>query len=132
MLVSALAFAGCVGGTTVTTTHTYGAMSGRLVGGLSPGGELVECLWLEEPSGRRVDVFWPDGWDEGFHPLRLLDDRGHVVAREGDELAVSGPTDGIGDSICSPGTTFVAEQVEVLSRAGTVPATETQRQSMTP
>jgi hypothetical protein len=78
-------------------------------------------VWLEDPSGRRVDVFWPSGWDVGFHPLRLLDDRGQVVAREGDELAVLGPTDGIGDSICSPGAIFLAEQVEVLSRAGSAP-----------
>ena len=79
-------------------------------------------MWLEEPSGRRVNVFWPDGWDQEFHPLRLLDGTGRVVAGEGDLLTVTGPVDGIGDSICSPGVIFMAENVAVVARASLGPA----------
>jgi hypothetical protein len=120
-LVTAVAIAGCVGGVTVTSTHQFGAMTGHLVGGLSPDGGEVACMWLEDQTGRRVDVIWPDGWDQAFHPLRLLDDSGQIVAREGDVLTVSGPADGVGDSMCSPGAIFVAEQVEIVARAGVAP-----------
>ena len=109
----------CVGGTTVTSTHTMGSMTGRLVGGLSPGGDDVDCLWLEDPAGRRTSIFWPDRWDEAFDPPRLLDAQGHVVARQGDVLTVIGPIDFVGDSICSPGRIFVAERVDVVPMSHT-------------
>lgn len=79
-------------------------------------------MWFEEPFGRRVDIFWPDGWDQDFDPLRLSDDTGRVVAGEGDVLTVTGPVDAIGDSIGSPGVVFLAETVEVVARASVRPA----------
>ena len=122
LLVTLAAIAGCTGGMTVTTTHRLGHLTGHLIGGRSPDGGDVECMWLEEASGRRVDVIWPDGWDQDFDPLRLFDTTGRVVAGEGDTLTVTGPIDGIGDSICSPGVIFLAETVEVVVRASIGPA----------
>jgi hypothetical protein len=122
-LVTLVAIARCSGGMTVTSSQRMGSLTGHLIGGRSPGGGDVECMWLEEPSGRRVDIFWPDGWDQDFDPLRLSDGTGRVVASEGDVLTVTGPVDGIGDSICSPGVVFLAETVEIVARTSVGPAT---------
>lgn len=96
-------------------------MTGRLSGGPSPGGEGIDCSWIEDLNGRRVSVFWPDGWDETFHPVRVYDEQRQLVAREGDVLIVTGPIDGIGDSICSPGSVFMAETVQVVGPANVSP-----------
>ena len=47
--------------------------------------------------------------------------RAKSLPREGDVLTVTGPIDSLGDSMCSPGSIFVAEQVEVVVRASAAP-----------
>jgi hypothetical protein len=53
--------------------------------------ERGACAWLG--SADRVEpTRWPSGWRVRLHPSALLDDRGVVVAHEGDVLSVAGGT----------------------------------------
>lgn len=45
-------------------TEVTGSLTGRLQDGPSEWPERSKCEWIEEASGRKVAVFWPDGWDE--------------------------------------------------------------------
>jgi hypothetical protein len=61
-----------------------------------------------------MEVFYPDGWQILYHPLRVVDQSGQVVAREGDTLRVSGGVSGlsVGESACAPGPPLPASSVE--------------------
>jgi hypothetical protein len=107
--------AGCDnGGSLATSSQTQVTFTGRLVGGKSSGADPVDCAWLDDVSGRRVVVFYPDGWDVEFHPVRLVDASGDVIARDGDTVRITGPGGGIGASLCSSESPFVAQTVEKL------------------
>lgn len=101
-------------GVTVTSSHALGSLTGELVEGTSDGPEHVDCGFLQDASGRRVTVFYPDGWEVLFHPVRLIDPSGDTFATEGDQIRVVGPIDGVGASICSSVAPFRATSVERL------------------
>lgn len=64
-------------------------LTGVLTGGQSVGGRY--CIWIAAShDGARVPVVWPAGYTARFHPLELLNEVGEIVARGGDEIAVSG------------------------------------------
>jgi hypothetical protein len=48
-------------------------------------------------------VQWPKGWSGADHPLRLLNDWGHEVAKPGQELQMNGGLmpDGMGVAYCA-------------------------------
>jgi len=113
LLSAVVAAVGCVGGTTVTSTHTIGSLTGTLIAGVVEWeGEPLDCVWLEDPSGRRFDLFFPSDWDQRLHPLRIVDWTGREIAREGDVLRVTYNADGIGESLCSPEIPIVPITVE--------------------
>lgn len=106
---------GCSPGRTVEQTHPAFVFVGRLEAGRSPQGS--DCAWLVSASGDRLEVFYPDGWNVEFNPVRLTDPTGHLFAREGDLVRVTGPGDAIGESICSSGPPLPATSVENLAVA---------------
>lgn len=71
----------------VTDAPPRKTLSGVLVGGSMNG---VDCAWVEEPSGRRVEVSWPDRWRTEFEPLAIHDQNGVLVIRGGDAVAIVG------------------------------------------
>jgi hypothetical protein len=104
--------AGCIPGTVVTTSHEIASFAGRVVSGSATHGTTTfDCTWLDDGSGRRLQVIYPPGWDDRFNPTRIIDATGAVFAREGDLIRVTYVTDGIGESVC-PGLTVAAETVE--------------------
>jgi hypothetical protein len=111
LVVAAVLVSSC-GGTLVTSSAATVTFTGRLGGGLSSGPDPVDCSWLQDDAGRRVEVIYPERWDLRFRPLEVVDPAGRVFARAGDELRVTGPGGGIGGSICSTGLPFVAVTVE--------------------
>lgn len=67
--------------------HADGSTAGELDGdGDLDGG----CLWIVEGDGTAVSVRWPPGWSAAFDPPRLLDESGHVVAGQGEEVVLAG------------------------------------------
>ena len=50
------------GGTMLSRTPRPATFTGRLQEGVSPAPASVECSWLEDASGGRIEVFYPDGW----------------------------------------------------------------------
>ena len=107
------ALSGCIPGAEVVEGPAPAVLTGRLEGVIEGADE---CAWLTDAKGRRTSVFYPPGWEVRFNPLRLLDDAGRVVAREGDVLRVRGhvPAGGEGRP-CEPRTWFVADTVERTS-----------------
>lgn len=101
-------------GTTVTSTHRIDLLLGRLVTGVTSGPEHFDCVWLEEDSGKRVELSYPSGWDVEFHPFKLIDDRNTVVATEGDRLEVRVLADAIGASDCSTDPPLPAISVQKM------------------
>ena len=105
--------AGCIG-TLVTSSPRIATLEGHLASGIvEMDGNSVDCTWLIDRNGRRVDLAIR-GLESRFQPLRLVDENGRVAAREGDWLRVSYNADAIGDSICSPGVFIVADSFELL------------------
>ena len=90
-------------------------LSGVLVGGSVDG---VDCAWIQEPSGRRVEVFWPDRWSIQFDPLAVYDEKGIQVIRAGDAVSLSGYFAEVGASLCSGDALFNAERVVSGGAAG--------------
>lgn len=67
---------------------------GRLAGN---GGTLVGSLrddrvqiWLAKDDGELVLTMWPREYRAHLDPLLVLDERGQVIARGGEQLGVSG------------------------------------------
>lgn len=103
----------CISGTEVTSSHEIASFTGRVVSGSAMASDVdFDCIWLEDATGRRLEVIYPPGWDERFRPTRILDASGAVFAREGDLIRVTYIADAIGGSVCSPGTAVGAETVE--------------------
>lgn len=104
----------------VTSSHEIASFTGRVVSGQATNSDFeFECLWLEDATGRRLEVMYPPGWDELHSPARILDPSGEVFAREGDLVRVTYIADGIGASACSPGIPVAAETVERVPAPGT-------------
>lgn len=102
--------AGCIPGPVVEETPGPITLEGRLTSGRL--GQL-DCVWLVDDDGHRVEIRYPAGWRVHLDPVRLVDPAGRVVAREGDLIAVGGP-DREGRSICGPDF-FVADTVTVVA-----------------
>lgn len=96
------------GGFSVTDGPTRQALSGILVVGSVNG---VDCAWIEESSGRRVEVFWPDRWRTEFHPLAIYDENGVKAVSGGGAVILSGFFGEVGASLCTTGALFNAEKV---------------------
>src|SRR5262245_6167787 len=112
-VVTALIASGCIGGYEVVQGPPVVQFVGRLTA-------TASCDWLEDENGAVRVVIYPLGWEVAPDPTRLLDAKGHVVAREGDVLRVSGTLDPTGQSLCFPGGTKVGpvmgvDSVEVLA-----------------
>jgi hypothetical protein len=123
IVIAALACSGCGPGTTVTSSHAIGSFTGRLAGGPAPDPQVpVDCTWLEDTTGHRLEVFWPSGWEEAFHPARILEPSGAVFAWEGDIVRVTFNADAIGGSVCSPGVPVAAETVELIAASSRPPS----------
>lgn len=69
------------------------------------------CVWLETEEAR-YEVLWPDGWEADTDPIELRNPEGDVVAREGDELRVTGQQADDVATTCQVGTIFEASAVE--------------------
>ena len=111
------ALSACVPGYEVTSGGDVASFTGRLVAGRGTfEGDTFDCHWLVSADGRRLTVIYPSGWDQRYHPFRLLDAAGRVFAEEGDVLHITYVTGGIGGSVC-PGEVQAAETVELLDRA---------------
>lgn len=100
------------GGTTLTEGPTKETLSGLLVGGSMNG---IDCAWIEEPSGRPVEVFWPDQWRTEYDPVAVYDQNGIIIAKEGDTVTLSGFFSEVGASLCSTEGLFNAEKVISVS-----------------
>jgi hypothetical protein len=62
---------------------------GGFVGGFFLRGspEDPRMAWMRFPDGTRHELAWPIGYSARFDPaLEVLDDRGHVIAREGSHI----------------------------------------------
>lgn len=61
------------------------------------------CAWLGNP-GKIQPYQWPSGWRVRFHPTVLLNDRGAIVADEGDTVLLGGSSEGVTlkGSRCAP------------------------------
>ena len=102
------------GGRTVEQSHPMVEFIGILQAGHSPEG--FDCAWLVSASGDRLEVFYPDGWNVLFRPVRVLDATGRVIAQDGDLIRVAGPGDAIGESACTENVPLPATSVENLGR----------------
>lgn len=69
------------------------------------------CVWVEADDGR-YEVLWPQGWQADADPVELRNPDGDVVAREGDEVRVTGAEATDVATTCQVGTIFQASAVE--------------------
>lgn len=69
------------------------------------------CVWVEADDGR-YEVLWPQGWQADTDPVELRNPDGDVIAREGDEVRVTGAEATDVATTCQVGTIFEASAVE--------------------
>lgn len=69
------------------------------------------CVWVEADDGR-YEVLWPQGWQADADPVELRNPDGDVIAREGDEVRVTGAEATDVATTCQVGTVFEASAVE--------------------
>lgn len=48
------------------------------------------CVWLGTGEDEQEPLVWPRGFKARFRPLEILDDKGKVVAHEGDLISAAG------------------------------------------
>ena len=109
IITLALGSVACVPGYTVTQGGEPVSITGRLAGELQDG---VECLWITGSTGEQTHLLWFDEAAVRTDPLRFVDPAGSVIARPGDIITVTGPSGGIGETICAPGEpTFMVDRV---------------------
>lgn len=83
-----------------------------ITGELSGDAELEGgCVWLETDDAR-YEVLWPEGWEANADPIELRNPDGDVIAREGDEVQVTGAEATDVATTCQVGTIFEANAVE--------------------
>jgi hypothetical protein len=85
-------------------THT---LSGTLGGSASLEGG---CAWLETEQDR-IQVRYPEGYRVAFDPLRLLGPDGAVVAREGEQVTITGSPAQALLTVCQVGELWQADEV---------------------
>lgn len=98
------AVAGTLGTVGIVHGHLHGSLDVATLSGGGSGDELAllegplhgqvnddgtACFWVER-DGYRTAVMWPKGWSADDHPLRILDDWTHTVARVGDTVSIGG------------------------------------------
>lgn len=99
------------GAPTPADTPTASTSARTLTGALGGDPDLEGgCVWLDTDEGR-VEVLWPDGYHASADPVELRADDA-VVAREGDEVTITGApaTDRV--STCQVGALWTATSVE--------------------
>jgi hypothetical protein len=69
------------------------------------------CVWVETDDGR-YEVLWPQGWQADADPVELRNPDGDVIAREGDEVRVTGAEATDVATTCQVGTVFEAKAVK--------------------
>lgn len=69
------------------------------------------CPYLEVQDGTQYEVLYPEGWELQHSPLQLVDPRGDVHARSGDQVTVRGGIATDMASICQIGPIFRATEV---------------------
>jgi hypothetical protein len=110
-LAIALVAGACVPGYTVTERLDGDPVS---IGEFRDG---ADCAWIEDGSGKRTQLLL---FEEGvvlFDPLRFVDPTGSIIARAGDVVTVTGPSGGIGETICAaPGVRVFS--VDVITGPG--------------
>jgi hypothetical protein len=83
----------------------------QLTGTLAGDAQLEGgCAWLEAAGGR-YEVFYPEGYEVQFHPLRLVGPDGDVIAAEAEQVTVSGRVADDMVSFCQVGRIFQADEV---------------------
>ncbi len=77
------------------------------------GDPLLEggCVWLDTEEGR-YEIAWPQGYEASADPIEVRDPDGEVVARDGDELRITGEVDPEAFTICQVGPLWEADRVE--------------------
>lgn len=89
------------------------SISGRLGGAFRDG---MECAWIDDANGKRTHLLWTEEGALLADPLRLVDSTGSVIARTGDIVTVTGPSEGIALTTCANGeSTF---KVDVITGPG--------------
>lgn len=91
----------------VEQNHEAGTMA--LVFGELQADRQRDCLSL---GG--VSTVWPEGFEVGTDPLRLVGPRGRTVGEPGDSLRFSGGA-GTGSESLPPGSCRVGDEVSVLN-----------------
>ncbi len=82
-----------------------------ITGTLAGDDELEEgCVWLEA-DGQRYEILWPEGWEADTGPVELRNPEGEVVAREGDQVRVTGAEADDAVTVCQVGPIFDADEV---------------------
>jgi hypothetical protein len=112
VMLAALALVAAPAGPAASAEKTGSQPSGALLEGRLEGDSSLEggCAWLATGATRH-EVWWPDGYEVRFEPLRLIDPSGHVVAVEGDVVAVRGRHVPDAATICQVGSVFDADAV---------------------
>jgi hypothetical protein len=99
----AVALAGCAWRSSLTSTDglltfswrsdvscSEGSAARPVVGTLRGQADARGPIWLEAEDGVHLSVAWPDGFTVSFSPtVELRDDRGEVVARDGDQITLT-------------------------------------------
>src|SRR5437879_13464426 len=68
-------------------------LGGRLEGQANHDG--TACFWIATEQGRMY-LIWPAGYSARTNPLRIIDDRGRVLALSGDYSQAAGLGGGLG------------------------------------
>jgi hypothetical protein len=48
------------------------------------------CFWVGARAGAHLPVIWPHGYTVRWVPLRVVDEKGHVVGRVGNAVELGG------------------------------------------
>lgn len=74
--------------------HVSGVCPQAVLGGVTLRGDVASYtrpVWVDSRSGEQLNITWPHRFTARFNPaLELLNERGEVVARDGDVLDLGG------------------------------------------
>jgi hypothetical protein len=111
VLLVAPVLAGCPGPTEEGPVTAPEPEPADLEGTLGGDADLEGgCAWLDVDD-ERYEVFWPEGYEVAFDPVRLLGPDGETVAEEGEVVRVRGEVAEDVVTICMVGTPFEATDV---------------------
>jgi hypothetical protein len=67
------------------------ATAGPLIRGIEVVGDSAkDCVWLSQQNGNRHAVLWPRGYWARFDPVRIYNEKGTQVWREGQPRDLGG------------------------------------------